>query len=226
MITDEIRADLRRRLMVKVTQRTTGCWEWTAARDSKGYGRTYFHPLRKYFAAHRAMWIAEYGPIRPGLLVCHRCDNPPCINPEHLFLGTPADNTKDMMQKGRHRKRAYYPKGSDHAMAKLDEVGVRKLYELHRRGIVRKEIALIMGVSPSTVKAIVTGRLWTHLKPADLPKGVSHRRKANCKHGHPFSAENTLIVRGSQRCRACVKRRKAEAYQRSKPQTPETRGEK
>lgn len=78
------------------------CWRWTGSTDAKGYGRV-FHD-GKYRAAHRIAFALAYGPIPAGMFVCHRCDNPRCVNPNHLFLGTIQDNTADMVTKGRHAR--------------------------------------------------------------------------------------------------------------------------
>jgi len=76
------------------------CWEWTSRRDRQGYGRLGIQGAS--LRAHRIAWIATHGPIPTGLCVLHHCDNPPCINPAHLFLGTPKDNVHDRIAKGRH----------------------------------------------------------------------------------------------------------------------------
>jgi len=82
----------------------SGCWEWTGYKDPLGYGR--FRHNRRRLYAHRAAYEVLIGEIPEGLLVCHHCDNPSCINPEHLFLGTHKDNTQDCIEKGR-----FYPRG-------------------------------------------------------------------------------------------------------------------
>lgn len=77
-----------------------GCWEWTGGKQAKGYGYLFKRDEEKL--THRRVWAAIYGPIPDGLYVLHRCDNPPCFRPDHLFLGTKADNNRDMVEKGRH----------------------------------------------------------------------------------------------------------------------------
>jgi hypothetical protein len=82
-------------------EKTQGCWNWLTALSPKGYGITWYK--RKKLAAHRLAWIIFVGPIPEGMQVCHKCDNPKCVNPEHLFIGTNYDNVQDKVAKNRHK---------------------------------------------------------------------------------------------------------------------------
>ena len=96
------RKSLATRVWPKVDCSGDGCWLWTGAIDHKGYGRIGMGaPSRFVMRAHRATWELTFGPIPEGLCVLHKCDNPPCVRPSHLFLGTISDNSQDMAAKGR-----------------------------------------------------------------------------------------------------------------------------
>jgi hypothetical protein len=101
------------KIMSKLRKESSGCWVWTGFCGSFGYGMVYLgarpngKPLNRN--AHRAMWIALHGPLTRSEFVCHKCDNPPCCNPDHLFIGSLKDNNRDMATKGRynHQKRTH-----------------------------------------------------------------------------------------------------------------------
>jgi hypothetical protein len=78
-----------------------GCWEWIGSRNDRGYGQVYAVPPSRPMLAHRASWTINVGAIASELCILHRCDNPPCVNPAHLFLGTRVDNNRDMREKKR-----------------------------------------------------------------------------------------------------------------------------
>lgn len=125
-----------------------GCWEWTGCRSRKGYGR--FNAGRPGLA-HRFAYERENGPIPPGLLVCHRCDNPSCVNPAHLFLGTPADNSADMVRKGRSPRSP----GERSGKCRLTDRQVEIIRWRAACGTPLNEIADEFGVHPSYVSRLV-----------------------------------------------------------------------
>ena len=132
-----------------------GCIEWTALRTTQGYGLT-SHNGRN-IRAHRAAWIIARGEIPAGLVVCHSCDNPPCVNVEHLFLGTVQDNNADKIQKGRHAR------GVTHPQAKIHDdtvVGIRAMYD---EGFSIAAIAEEVGLSQAHVRKTIRGVNWSHL---------------------------------------------------------------
>lgn len=135
----------------------TGCWNWTASKNNGGYGRIRFRNKEKL--AHRASYEVHRGQIPEGLNVCHRCDNPACINPDHLFVGTQAENAADMVAKGR----APIPnlRGSAHANAKLTEADIVAIRAA--KGVTLRELGEQYGVNGSTISWIRTGKGWAHV---------------------------------------------------------------
>jgi len=143
-----------------------GCWLWTGSGDPKGYG-TFWHDGRTR-KAHRASWLLFKGGIPEGIWVLHRCDNPPCVNPAHLWLGTNADNVADMMRKGRDRhplgvgpKRP--ARGAANGRAKLTEASVLAILADGRS---HYRIAADYGVTHGVIWRIKRGERWRHLQEA------------------------------------------------------------
>lgn len=134
-------------------QMTLSCWEWSGSRDALGYGM--FKHKGKTRRAHRISWESRYGKVPDGLLVLHHCDNPSCVNPAHLFLGTNADNNRDMVSKGRAR----YP-GRPGVGFKLSEVEVEQIRSRVRDGESQSAVAKHFGVNQSLVSRICSGQYW------------------------------------------------------------------
>jgi hypothetical protein len=132
------------------------CHLWTAYRMRVGYGTTSEGSLM--LLAHRVAWELENGPIPDGLHCLHHCDNRPCVNVEHLFLGTNADNMADMKAKGRAAK------GSDHWRAKLTEEDIPQIRMLVAIGFTQAYIAGIYGVATSQIHNVKTRKTWGHVK--------------------------------------------------------------
>lgn len=111
--------------------------------------------------AHRVAWVLANGPIPAGLHVCHACDNPGCVRPGHLFLGTAADNAADMWKKGRGRPGSL--PGEAHPRARLQNKDVLAIREADANGEPRRAIARRFGMSPGNVRNIVNRKAWTHI---------------------------------------------------------------
>lgn len=135
-------------------QKTATCSLWTAHCVRDGYGSIRFRGRET--GAHRVAYELFVGPIPPGLDVLHACDTPPCVRPDHLFLGTQLDNVRDMFAKGRNRTIA----SELHHSAKLTVEHVREIRRLHASGIARRELARRFAVRPSSIWKILRGKSW------------------------------------------------------------------
>jgi len=146
--------DTRRRytLQERFEQRvskTDGCWEWIGAKRGNGYGEIGVGKGISPIGAHRLAYELYVGPIPDGLNVCHHCDNPPCVNPDHLFLGNQADNSQDAAAKGR------YSHGN------LTQYRVDEIRQRHQAdGITQRQLADEYGVHYSTISLIVNRKRW------------------------------------------------------------------
>jgi HNH endonuclease len=141
-----------------------GCWLWIGGSDSDGYGR-FRGENSVMIRAHRFSWQLHRGQIPPGFEVLHTCDNPPCVNPLHLFLGTNELNVIDKVCKGRtargakcRTKKLYF--GESNWKSKLTSQQVADIRELRRSGVGTTELARRFGVNRATIQRIVSGKSW------------------------------------------------------------------
>ena len=145
------------RVKAQTVIKENGCHEFTGSKNEYGYGR--IHQDKKLVFVHRAVYENKHGWIPKGMVVMHNCDNPSCINPEHLSLGYQSDNMKDMYNKGRGNNLA----GSKHGMAKIQEADVVKIKQRLSDGDTCVSIAKDYGVSEGTIRNIKKGRNWKHV---------------------------------------------------------------
>ena len=134
-----------------VPEPNSGCWEWTACTDTSGYGQIRFNGT--LVKAHRLSYELHVGEIGDKH-VLHKCDNPACVNPQHLFLGTQADNIADMVAKGRQAR------GKSHGSAKLTEADVLAIRADNRP---QRAIAPDYGISHRLISDIKNRKIWAHV---------------------------------------------------------------
>lgn len=141
------------------------CWQWTGwcHKSSKTHRRLPYGKFKirgKTCLAHKLSYELAFGPIPSGKVVRHTCDNPKCVRPDHLKLGTLSDNMQDMMRRGRGN--GQIPGGTDHPSARLTEDEVRTIRESSDSST-QAELAKEFGVSSSTISGIIRGRIWKHV---------------------------------------------------------------
>lgn len=137
-------------------QKSDGCWEWKGGKHSFGYG--VLSVDGKSYLAHRHCYELHYGEIQDDMEVCHKCDNPSCVRPDHLFVGSHDDNMKDKVNKGRQ------PRGTNVSTAKLTDEKVREARKLRDDGMTFVAIGSIFGTSRKTVECAVKGITWRHIQ--------------------------------------------------------------
>lgn len=131
------------------------CWEWTAYRNKGGYGK--FKLSGKAETAHRLAYMFYYGTFEEDMCILHKCDNPPCVNPYHLFLGTRADNVQDMIAKGRARAVS----GNNHGCRVVNSDEVREIREKYKKGTyTQRQLAEEYKIASQTVSAIINRIIW------------------------------------------------------------------
>lgn len=146
------------------------CWEWQGSRTAGGYGNTGGHGY-PHSLAHRVAWELARGPIPDGLWALHHCDNPPCCNPDHLYLGVHAENIRDRVTRDRTAAGEHHgsrttpeatPRGDGHSNAKLTAADVRTIRAL-RGQVSEYQLAERFGVSRSTIGHVMQGTTWQHV---------------------------------------------------------------
>ena len=162
---------LEKRFWAKV-RKSDSCWEWTAATRPDGYGVIGLGSRTEGIErSHRLSWSIHFGPIPDGLFVCHHCDNRRCVRPDHLFLGTAAENHHDMRSKSRHcnpprllgdsnPRRIRPPHGELNPAAKLNDQDARGVRALSSLGVSGAEIGRLIGISKTQVSKIVRWLSW------------------------------------------------------------------
>jgi hypothetical protein len=149
-------------------EKTDGCWLWTAARFTNGYGA--FRVGNRQRKAHNVAWELTHGPIPQGRLVCHSCDVKRCVNPAHLFLGTQRDNIRDAMSKGRMRGGSHEGSfavrkqlGQENVNARFTERDVRDIRGRYAEGVSGMLLAAEYGVSHQSLYSILNRKTWRHV---------------------------------------------------------------
>jgi hypothetical protein len=144
----------------KYVERSNGCWLWTGCLNDSGYGIFRFEG-RNYRATHISLWIYNR-PVPQGLCALHKCDNPACVNPDHLYIGDKGQNIQDSYNRGRRPRIDVgdQNRGSRNGMSKLTETDVIKIKQRIQAGETNKDIAAEFGVNSSTISEIKSGRTW------------------------------------------------------------------
>lgn len=171
-----MRRPLRDRILDNVQMcPMTGCWLWTGYVNSAGYGviTVQWDPTTKRSScdrAHRVSYRIFVGDFPAGTFICHKCDVPLCVNPAHLYAGSPATNVRDAVARGRQRNLT----GEDHGMSKLTEDDVRKIRFLYATGnYFQYQLGAMFAVTQANIAEVVGGRTWSHVHTPEEKKNHS-----------------------------------------------------
>jgi hypothetical protein len=145
------------RFHAKYRKDESGCWIWIASCAGQGYGQIKLPGERRQIYAHRLSYLIHKGELPDGKQICHTCDNPKCVNPDHLFVGTSQDNHNDMTKKKRHTY------GEKSATAKATTKDVLQMKAMIQAGVPQTKIASLFGLHQSTISKINRAERWKHL---------------------------------------------------------------
>lgn len=143
--------------------RSGDCWVWTAGKNGRGYGK--FNVGYTRFYAHRFAFLLTFGAIPDGMVVCHRCDTPSCVRPDHLFAGTQQENLRDMAAKGRHPSHAHphLVRGEQNGFSKLSDDQVREIRARVAAGESRRLLSIEFNTTQTNISNIVLHINWKHI---------------------------------------------------------------
>ena len=172
---------IEERFLRKVNK-TSECWLWLAATDRDGYGQFTYNGKQQ--RAHRISWILHNGEIPDGMFVCHRCDVPGCVRPDHLFIGSVKDNAEDCnaknrqasgMTHGSYTRPENRPRGTNNGKSKMMDSAIIEMREMYATGNwSQSDLAVKYGVTQVTVSHIVRGKGWTHVGGPIIKHGRSN----------------------------------------------------
>jgi hypothetical protein len=154
----------KKKIINSIKTDANNCWIWQKSKHRQGYGNLGIG--KKHILAHRLSWEVFKGPIPSGIKVCHHCDIPSCVNPDHLFLGTQKENVKDAIEKGKFKDRRS-ALGEKAGSSKLKEFQVAQIRKQYAEGTSRKELEKKFKVGSTCIQKIITGKTWKIKHPKE-----------------------------------------------------------
>lgn len=165
----------RKKIFFSKVSKTKNCWLWTGYKNNKGYG-SFLYP--KGTLAHRYSYLVHNGEIPDDMMVCHSCDNPSCVNPEHLWIGTAQNNMDDCIRKNRNK--IVTVRGEENGLSKLNERQVCEILKNENK-LTQKEFANKFRCDQTTIHYVQYGKTWKHILPGVIRKTSNRGRRLSIK---------------------------------------------